>query len=44
MSPEDLTDNAHAVLDRVLKRLERGPQNIKSIYVKTTMGPSQRIV
>ncbi len=44
MSPEDLTDNAHAVVDRVLKRLERGEQNMKSIYVKTTMGPAQRVL
>jgi large subunit ribosomal protein L1 len=44
MSVDDLADNAAAVLDRVTKKLERGEQNIHSVYVKTTMGPAQRIV
>ncbi|MHB8586290.1 MAG: 50S ribosomal protein L1 [Thermoplasmatota archaeon] len=44
MSAEDLADNAALVIDRVVKKLERGEQNIGSIYVKTTMGPAQKIV
>lgn len=44
MSAEDLTDNAFLVLDRVMKKLERGQQNLASVYVKTTMGPAQRIL
>lgn len=44
MSVEDLTDNAFVVLDRVIKKLERGQMNLASVFVKTTMGPSQRIL
>jgi large subunit ribosomal protein L1 len=44
MAPEDLTENAFLVIDRVLKKLERGDQNIQSIYVKTTMGPSEKVM
>lgn len=44
MSPDDLAANAKAVLDRVVGRLERGDQNLGSVYVKTTMGPAQKIV
>jgi large subunit ribosomal protein L1 len=44
MSAEDLTDNAFLVIDRVLKKMERGEQNIQSIFVKTTMGPAAQVV
>jgi large subunit ribosomal protein L1 len=44
MNVEDLTANANAVLKRVTSKLERGQMNINSVYVKTTMGPSERIV
>lgn len=44
MKAEDLADNAALVLDRVTKKLERGEQNLQSVYVKTSMGPAQRIV
>ncbi len=44
MSPEDLTENAYLVIDRILKKLERGEQNIQSIFVKTTMGPAERVI
>jgi large subunit ribosomal protein L1 len=44
MTPEDLTENAFLVIDRVVKKLERGDQNIQSIYVKTTMGPSEKVM
>jgi large subunit ribosomal protein L1 len=44
MTPEDLTENAFLVIDRVLKKLERGDQNIQSIFVKTTMGPSEKVI
>ena len=44
MAPEDLADNAFLVIDRVVKKLERGDQNIQSIYVKTTMGPSEKVL
>lgn len=44
MTPEDLTENAFLVIDRVLKKLERGDQNIQSVYVKTTMGPAEKVM
>lgn len=44
MSPDDLTENAFLVIDRVIKKLERGDQNIQSIFVKTTMGPSEKVM
>jgi large subunit ribosomal protein L1 len=43
MSPEDLAQNLQAVLDRVVGKLERGRNNIGSVYLKTTMGKSVRI-
>jgi len=39
MTDEDLIDNAQAVIRRVEARLKRGTENIRSIYLKTTMGP-----
>ena len=44
MTAEDLTENAFLVIDRVVKKLERGDQNIQSVYVKTTMGPSEKVM
>ena len=42
-SLDDLTANAMEVYKRVLTRLERGPNNIRSLYIKTTMGPSVKV-
>lgn len=42
MSVEDLAANAETVLKRVTGKLERGYQNVASIYIKTSMGPSVR--
>lgn len=44
MNADDLADNAFLVIDRVLKKLERGEQNIQSIFVKTTMGPAEKVM
>jgi large subunit ribosomal protein L1 len=44
MSPEDLAENLDAVLKRLTSKLERGKQNIKSAYLKSTMGPSQKVI
>jgi large subunit ribosomal protein L1 len=44
MSVEDLADNIEAVLKRVESKLEHGRMNLGSVYVKTTMGPSVRLV
>ena len=42
MSPEDLAENLEAVMRRVMAKVERGKFNIRSVYVKTTMGPAVR--
>ncbi len=43
MSPEQLADNLETILKRVESKLERGKMNIGSVYVKTTMGPAERL-
>ena len=44
MSAEHLAENIDVVLRRVTSKLERGKQNIRSAYVKTTMGPSYKVI
>ena len=44
MSADDIADNVDVVLKRVSLRLEKGMQNVASAYVKTSMGPSERIL
>ena len=44
MAPEDIADNIETVLKRVEARLEKGRSNIASSWVKTTMGPAERLV
>jgi large subunit ribosomal protein L1 len=44
MPPDKLAENLDAVLKRLLSKLERGKQNIQSAYVKTTMGPSFKVM
>ena len=40
---EELLANAMEVYNRVIGRLERGAGNIRSLFIKTTMGPSTRV-
>lgn len=42
-SEEELLANAMEVYNRVISKLERGIGNIRSLYIKTTMGPAQKI-
>jgi len=42
-SEEELYANAMEVYNRVISKLERGIGNIRSLYIKTTMGPSQMV-
>jgi large subunit ribosomal protein L1 len=44
MKAEDLADNVEAILKRLTAKLERGPANIHSVFVKTTMGPAIKIM
>ena len=43
MDPEKIAENIEAIMKRVETRLEKGKMNIASSFVKTTMGPSERI-
>jgi large subunit ribosomal protein L1 len=43
MTPEDVTANILEVVRRIEAKTPRGPGNIESVYVKTTMGPSVRL-
>ncbi len=44
MDIEELANNADTIIRRITMNLERREMNIKSIYVKTTMGPAVRIM
>ena len=44
MPKEHITENIDAIIKRVEGALERGRMNIGSVYVKTTMGSSERII
>lgn len=44
MSPEDIAENVDAVLKRIISKLERGKQSVKSVYIKSTMGPPVRVM
>jgi large subunit ribosomal protein L1 len=43
MDAEEIADNIDVILRRLHADLEKGPQNIDSVYVKTTMGPSVEV-
>jgi len=44
MSQKDIVENVDAIIGRLESALDRGKMNIGSVYIKTTMGPSQRII
>jgi large subunit ribosomal protein L1 len=44
MKPEQVAENIETIVKRIESVLEQGPLNIRSIYVKTTMGPPVRLV
>ena len=43
MSADDIAGNVDAVVTRLEQVLDKGVQNIKSIYVTTTMGKSAKV-
>jgi large subunit ribosomal protein L1 len=43
MSAEEIADNIDVIVRRLEAALEKGPLNIDSVYVKTTMGPSVEV-
>jgi large subunit ribosomal protein L1 len=44
MSPEQIAENIDAVLKKIEGVLEQGSMNIRSVFVKTTMGPAERLL
>ena len=44
MSKEHIAENVDAIIKRLEDSLERGRMNIGSVFIKTTMGPSERII
>ena len=44
MSAEEIADNIDVIIRRLEADLEKGPLNIGSVYVKTTMGPAVEVV
>ena len=40
---DEIADNIDVILRRLHADLEKGPLNIDSVYVKTTMGPSVEV-
>ena len=44
MPKEQIAENIDAIIKRVEGSLERGRMNVGSVYIKTTMGPSERII
>jgi len=43
MSNEEIAENVQAIMGRIEGKLKRGIKNIRSIYLKTTMGSSFKI-
>ncbi|WP_135304573.1 50S ribosomal protein L1 [Haloarcula amylovorans] len=43
MSAENIADNIDVILRRLHADLEKGPLNIDSVFVKTTMGPAMEV-
>ncbi|MFC7007791.1 50S ribosomal protein L1 [Halalkalicoccus salilacus] len=43
MSADDIADNIDVILRRLHADLEKGPLNIDTVYVKTTMGPAVEV-
>jgi len=43
MSEEDIASNIDVIIRRLEANLEKGPLNLDSVYVKTTMGPAVEV-
>ncbi len=44
MTPEEIADNIEQIVKRLSTKLEKGTMNIRSAFVKTTMGPSEKVI
>ncbi len=43
MDDEKLAENAEAILNAIINKLERGENQVKSVHLKTTMGPAVKV-
>ncbi len=43
MSAEEIADNIDVIIRRLHADLEKGPMNVDSVFVKTTMGPAVEV-
>ena len=43
MDTEDIASNIDTILRRLYADLEKGPQNVDTVFVKTTMGPAVEV-
>jgi large subunit ribosomal protein L1 len=43
MDSDEIADNIDVIIRRLEADLEKGPLNIDSMYVKTTMGPAVEV-
>ncbi|WP_225334641.1 50S ribosomal protein L1 [Halomicrobium urmianum] len=43
MSADEIADNIDVIVRRLHADLEKGPMNVDSVYVKTTMGPAVEV-
>jgi large subunit ribosomal protein L1 len=44
MGAEKIAENIDVVIKRIEAKLEQGRNNIHSVFVKTTMGPAERVI
>jgi large subunit ribosomal protein L1 len=44
MDTKEISENVEAVITKLDQTLKDGRQNLKSVYVKTTMGPAIRVI
>ncbi len=43
MTPDEIASNVDTLLRRLHGELEKGPMNVDSVYIKTTMGPAVEV-
>ncbi len=44
MTDEELSENVHSVLTNIMSKLEKGLNNLRSVYIKTTMGQPVKVI
>ena len=44
MTDEELSENVYSVLTNIMSKLEKGLNNLRSVYIKTTMGQPVKVI